>query len=80
MKAASRAASGFAGAWQKTLTLSERLERSRKAAIIERAPAASVLPTPIDPSAPALATALAISGVDTPAIGAWTRGWSMARS
>jgi hypothetical protein len=50
--------------------LSDRDERSRKLAIIWRAPAASVAPTPIDPSAPAFETAATISGVDTPAIGA----------
>ncbi|GEO39905.1 hypothetical protein SAE02_40530 [Skermanella aerolata] len=34
-------------------------------------------PTPIEPSAPAFATAAAMAGDDTPAIGAWTIGSSM---
>jgi hypothetical protein len=50
--------------------LSDRSERARNAAIICLAAAAVVAPTAIDPSAPALETAAAISGVDTPAIGA----------
>ena len=70
IQAASRAAFTVAGAWQKTLTLSERCDRSRKAAIIVRARVASVAPTLSDPNAPALATAAAMAGVDTPAIGA----------
>jgi hypothetical protein len=39
-----------------------------------RAPAASVAPTEIDPSAPVFDTAAASSGVETPAIGAWMIG------
>src|SRR4051812_27142707 len=42
-----------------------------------RAPAASVAPTPSEPSAPAFETAAASRGVDTPAIGAWMIGSSI---
>jgi hypothetical protein len=58
--------------------LSDRAERARTSAIILLAPSASVAPTPIDPSAPAFATAAASAGEDTPAIGAWTIGSSIA--
>src|SRR3546814_7795589 len=40
-----------------------------------RAPVASVAPTAMEPSAPALETAAAMAGVETPAMGAWTMGW-----
>jgi hypothetical protein len=60
--------------------LSVRCERARNAAIICCAPAAFVAPTPIDPSAPAFETAAAISGVDTPAMGAWMMGASISSS
>jgi len=49
------------------------------AAIICCAPCAFVAPTPIDPSAPAPDTAAAISGVETPAMGAWMMGASISR-
>ena len=62
-----------------TLTLSERAVRSRNWAIMRRAPAAFVAPTPMDPRAPAFDTAAAIAGVDTPAIGACTIGASISR-
>jgi hypothetical protein len=39
---------------------------SRKSAIIARAAAASLAPTPMDPSAPASHTAAASTGVETP--------------
>jgi hypothetical protein len=43
---------------------------------IFRAPAAFVAPTPIEPKAPAFATAAAMAGDDTPAMGAWMIGSS----
>ena len=42
--------------------------------IIARAPSALVAPTPIEPSPPALLTAAAMAGDDTPAMGAWMIG------
>ena len=68
--AASRAGWGSAGAWTNTLTLNGRAVARRTAAIISRASTASVAPTLMAPSAPALDTAAASAGVDTPAIGA----------
>jgi hypothetical protein len=61
------------------LTLNGRRVAARTSAISARAPAASVAPTEIEPSAPALDTAAASAGVDTVAIGAWMIGSSMPR-
>ena len=58
-----------AGRWQNTLTLNGRSHNCRTDAIIRRASAAGRFPTPMDPKPPAIETAAAISGVDTPAIG-----------
>src|SRR5579859_3088796 len=57
--------------------LKDRFVRSRIAAIIVRAPAALVAPTPTEPSPPALATAAAMAGDEVPAIGAWMIGTSI---
>jgi hypothetical protein len=62
---------GDAGAWQKTFMFSERAERWKSEII---APLASVAPTPMEPSAPAFASAAAMAAVETPAMGAWTSG------
>src|SRR5262249_11391111 len=75
--AASRAGSREAGLWQNTLTWNGRSVLARTAAIMRRVASASTAPEPIEPTAPALATAAAISGVDTPAIGAWIIGSSI---
>jgi hypothetical protein len=72
--AASRTGSGRGVAWTKQLTLKGRSVRALRSVIIERAPAASVAPTAIEPSAPAFDTAAARAGVEVPAIGACTRG------
>src|SRR4029077_19408890 len=76
-QAASRAGSAAAGRWQNTLTLNGRSVRDRAARIIPRAVSGSDAPTPTEPSPPAFDTAAAISGVDTPAIGAWMIGNSI---
>ena len=75
--AASRAASAAAGWLQNTLTLNGRSVLDRTAAIICRVVSASTDPTPMEPSPPAFDTAAAISGVDTPAIGACMIGSSI---
>jgi hypothetical protein len=61
------------------LTLKGRCVRERISSIILRAPAASVAPTLIEPSAPASETAAASAGVETPAMGAWMIGKSTPR-
>jgi hypothetical protein len=58
------------------LTLNGRFECSRISAIIFRAPAAFVAPTPIEPNAPPFPTAAAMAGDDTPAMGACMIGSS----
>src|SRR5271165_4494331 len=78
-QAASTAGLATAGLLQKTLTLNARLEAARMAAIMSRAPSASVAPTPIEPRPPAFETAAAMAGVETPAMGAWMIGKSTPR-
>jgi hypothetical protein len=52
------------------LTLNGFFVKARVAEIISRAFSAELAPTPIDPNPPALDTAAASSGVETPTIGA----------
>ncbi|MFO0847993.1 MAG: hypothetical protein U0871_05460 [Gemmataceae bacterium] len=65
--------------WQNTFTLNGRSVSARTARIIPRAYSGSAAPTPMEPSLPAFDTAAAISGVDIPAMGAWTIGSSIPR-
>src|SRR6202171_4980252 len=71
---ASRPSSATAGRLQNTLTLNGRSVAARTAAIIPRAASAPKGPTPIEPNPPALETAAAMAGGETPAIGAWVIG------
>jgi hypothetical protein len=73
-QSASRGASRRGGAWQNKLTLNGRSVSWRVATIIASAWATVAAPSPSEPSAPALLTAAASAGVETPAIGAWIRG------
>jgi hypothetical protein len=75
--AESRVSLATAARWQNTFTLKGRSVLDRTAAIICRVASASTAPTPMEPRPPAFETAPAISGVDTPAIGAWMIGSSI---
>jgi len=62
------------GAMAEHVDVEGRSDAARTAAIIPRAVSASTAPAPIEPSPPALETAAAIAGVETPAVGACTIG------
>jgi hypothetical protein len=61
------------------LTLKGRSVSAKVSSIIARAWAAVLAPMPSAPRPPALDTAAASRGVETPAIGAWKIGWRRPR-
>src|SRR5688500_17821847 len=72
-----RSGCGAGGVWQKKLTLSGRLVAARMVARSLRACSTVSCAQASAPRPPASLTAIAISGVLTPAIGAWRMGRSM---
>src|SRR5690606_11434077 len=71
---ACRAGSAGSGAWQNRFTPNGRSVRARVWTMACRAAAASLAPSPSEPSPPAFETAAASAGVLTPAMGAWMMG------
>src|SRR5688500_12428393 len=72
-----RSGCGAGGVWQKKLMLSGRLVAARMVARSVRACSTLSCAQASAPSPPASLTAIAISGVLTPAIGAWRLGRTM---
>ncbi|MDT4850310.1 hypothetical protein FQZ97_844590 [compost metagenome] len=64
----------MAGRWQKRLTLNGLPVSPRVSANMARAWAGVLAPMPMEPRAPALDTAAARAGVETPTMGAWMMG------